>query len=68
MGGGHIRWANQKLPGRELLDATAYAYDRLVEVISLAHAAAGAEICKLGSRTPKQPRKQLLVDPVPASV
>jgi hypothetical protein len=46
------RWVYRELPGVELLDATARAYDRLVDVVLRAHATAGIEGCDLTPRVP----------------
>ena len=53
------RWVDKDLPGVELLDATTYAYDHLVEVIRLAHSAPGSE-CDLPARVPECVTAQLL--------
>lgn len=46
------RWVEREFPGVELLDATAHAYDRLVDVVLRAHTAAGVEDCDLAPRVP----------------
>ncbi len=47
------RWVDKELPGAELLDATAHAYDRLVEVVRRAHDASGVRECDLAARVPE---------------
>jgi hypothetical protein len=54
------RWVDKELPSVELLDATAYAYDQLVEVVRLAHAAGGVDECDLPARVPDCVTAQLL--------
>jgi hypothetical protein len=57
------RWVDRELPGVELLDATAHAYGRLIDVVLRAHATAGIEDCDLAPRAPDCVDARLLAGP-----
>jgi hypothetical protein len=44
------RWVDRLLPDMELLDACAYAYEKIMDVIALAHAAVQISRCSLPGR------------------
>jgi hypothetical protein len=58
------RWVDRELPGVELLDATAHAFDRLVDVVLRAHATAGIEDCDLAPRVPDCVDARLRAGPI----
>lgn len=52
------RWVDKYLPEWELLDATAQAYDRLAQLLDVAHGRAGVQECDL----PRRDRSCVTVD------
>jgi hypothetical protein len=57
------RWIDRALPDSELLDACAYAYNRIAQVIALAHANAEVERCDLPGRVPPCVNSELVDEP-----
>jgi hypothetical protein len=57
------RWIDRVLPDSELLDACAYAYNRIMQVIALAHAEAEVERCDLPDRAPPCVDSELVGEP-----
>jgi hypothetical protein len=55
------RWVDVELPDRELLEATRHSYNRIAEVIQVAHKVAGVETCNLTTRKPDCVDSQLRI-------
>jgi hypothetical protein len=55
------RWVDVELPDRELLEATRNSYNRIAEVIQVAHKVAGVETCDLTTRKPDCVDSQLRI-------